>query len=90
MTQSNIKRATQNHVKQLKYNIVERLSKFTPQYKKDFVAGIANRCNCSPSSVQRVMYRKTDSQEVDSYIILKAIAENFKVPVESLENFIPA
>lgn len=69
-----------------KYNILERLYKYTHSYKNNFITSVAMKSNRSQASVKRIIYMKASDTTTVDYNILKVIAAHLNVPVEKLEN----
>lgn len=72
--------------KSYRFNILERMNKFTANYKKSLVEHVAKENNCSVSCVHRLMYLRKDATSFINYETLKSFADHFKVHVEELEN----
>lgn len=78
--------STETETLNYKFNILERLQKFTPEKKKRIIKEVAHKTHRSFSTVKRVVYYKMDSQTAIDYEILKAFAEFFTINIEKLEN----
>lgn len=90
LTQKKVKKTPKmnkvTETKNYKFNIYDRLTKYTAEAKKKKIKRVAAKAGRAYSTCKNVVYTKIDSDTSIDYKILKAFASLFMVSVEELEN----